>query len=244
MSTEENNQKTAAEKLKAWREEIALKDQQTQEQNSPTNKKATVDSSAEPQRSFLAGVAESIGTFFTKMWNSIKRFSSRILVSIKGVFSRKTSEDTENLSSSSPNTSKKSTDEVTESFSLAGLWGKITAFVGSNKKKVILGASALVLVVLSLSLIIRFDVVTAAQGIDTTLGSSVNRTVIIDTAVTAQPEDLVVALLPGGQGLLIMGSVFSVNDQSYALYDGEVIWQIPLADIKGVVMFANATQIP
>jgi hypothetical protein len=62
--------------------------------------------------------------------------------------------------------------------------------------------------------------------------------------VTAQPEDLVVALLPGGQGLLIMGSVFSVNDQSYALYDGEVIWQIPLADIKGVVMFANATQIP
>jgi hypothetical protein len=41
-----------------------------------------------------------------------------------------------------------------------------------------------------------------------------------------------------------MGSVFSVNDQSYALYDGEVIWQIPLADIKGVVMFADATQIP
>jgi hypothetical protein len=54
----------------------------------------------------------------------------------------------------------------------------------------------------------------------------------------------VVALLPGGQGFLIMGSVFSVNDQSYALYDGEVIWQIPLADIKGVVMFADATQIP
>ena len=244
MSTEDNNQKTAAEKLKAWREEIALKDQQTQEQNSPTNKKATVDSPAEPQKSFLAGITESIRTFFTKMWNSIKRFSSRILVSIKGVFSRKTSEDTENLSSSSPNTSKKSTDEVTESFSLAGLWGKITAFVRSNKKKVILSASALVLVVISLSLILRFEIVTANQGIDTTLGSSENRTVIIDTAVTAQPEDLVVALLPGGQGFLIMGSVFSVNDQSYALYDGEVIWQIPLADIKGVVMFADATQIP
>lgn len=239
MSTEENNNKIAAEKLKAWREEIALKDQEKQAQNSSATGKIPVNSPAEPHRSFLEGITASVGNFFSKLWNSIKHFSSRIFVSIKGIFSNKTSENQEN-----PSRSKKSTDEMKESFSLAGLWEKVVVFVRSNKKKVIFGASAFLIVVLSLSLIIRFDVVTASQGIDTTLGSSVNRTVIIDTAVTAQPEDLVVALLPGGQGLLIMGSVFSVNDQSYALYDGEVIWQIPLADVKGVVMFADATQIP
>ena len=244
MSTQDINDKTAAEKLKAWREEIALKDQLKQAENSPATGGSPIDSSGRPQRSFLAGFFESVQKFLSKIWHSITTFSSRIFVSIKGVFSRKTSEDTENLNASEPDTSKESTDEATQSPSLSGLWEKIVEFLRNNKKKVILGASALVLVVLSLSLILRFEIVTANQGIDTTLGSSENRTVIIDTAVTAQPEDLVVALLPGGQGFLIMGSVFSVNDQSYALYDGEVIWQIPLADIKGVVMFADATQIP
>lgn len=244
MSTQDKKDKTAAEKLKAWREEIALKDQLKQAENSSAAGGSPVDSSGKPQRSFLAGFFESVQKFLSKIWHSIKTFSSRIFVSIKGVFSRKTSEDTENLSASEPDTSNESTDEVTQSPSVSGLWEKIVEFLRNNKKKVILGASALVLVVLSLSLILRFEIVTANQGIDTTLGSSENRTVIIDTAVTAQPEDLVVALLPGGQGFLIMGSVFSVNDQSYALYDGEVIWQIPLADIKGVVMFADATQIP
>lgn len=41
---------------------------------------------------------------------------------------------------------------------------------------------------------------------------------------------------------LIIGTVFSSNEETYALYDGEVIWQIPLADLKGKVLFAEATQ--
>ena len=251
MSTDEKNNKTAAEKLKAWREEIALKDQQKQSTtsasiDSPASTK-NIESPTEPGPPFFAEFSDSLTSFFTKIWNSIKNLSSRLFVTVTAVFSTKRSEDKETLSGSAPSapdTSNTSSDEVKESFSLAGLWEKITVFVRSNKKKIILGASALVIVVLSLSLIIRFDVVTASQGIETTLGSSENRTVIIDTVVTAQPEDLVVALLPGDQGLLIMGSVFSVNDQSYALYDGEVIWQIPLGDIKGVVIFASATEMP
>jgi hypothetical protein len=38
--------------------------------------------------------------------------------------------------------------------------------------------------------------------------------------------------------------VFSKNDETYALYDGEVIWQIPIGSIRGKVLFAEATQTP
>jgi hypothetical protein len=44
--------------------------------------------------------------------------------------------------------------------------------------------------------------------------------------------------------ILVIGTVFSKNDQTYALYDGEVIWQITAEQIRGIVLFAEATEAP
>lgn len=131
-------------------------------------------------------------------------------------------------------------------FSTAWAWTK-DVFTRRKKTVIVSGIGAL-LVIFVVIFITRFEFVTTAQGIETTLGSSENRLVLIDTSAEAKPEDLVVAVLPGqtpdaGQQLL-MGSVFSMNDQTFALYDGEVIWQIPLQDVKGVVVFAEATELP
>jgi hypothetical protein len=92
----------------------------------------------------------------------------------------------------------------------------------------------------------RFDFVTATQGIDTTLGNSANRGVVVDTADDVAPNDLVAALLPnpdeaGSDGVLI-GTVFSENTETVAVYDGEVIWQIPVGNVLGTVLFATATE--
>lgn len=127
-------------------------------------------------------------------------------------------------------------------------WARMKDVFTRRKKTVILSGIGALLLIFVVIFITRFEFVTTAQGIETTLGSSENRLVLIDTSAEAQREDLVVAVLPGqtpdaGQQLL-MGSVFSMNDQTFALYDGEVIWQIPLQDVKGVVVFAEATEMP
>jgi hypothetical protein len=117
-----------------------------------------------------------------------------------------------------------------------------------HKTSIILGGVGVVLLGLVIFTFARFQVVTVAQGIETTLGASGERSVLIAKASEADRNDLVVAVLPGagvdGKEVLIMGTVFSENDETYALYDGEVIWQIPLTDIRGMVMFAQATQVP
>ena len=92
----------------------------------------------------------------------------------------------------------------------------------------------------------RFDFVTATQGIDTTLGISANRGFVLDTADDVAPNDLVAALLPNSaeeslDGVLI-GTVFSENTETVAVYDGEVIWQIPVGNVLGTVLFATATE--
>ena len=121
-------------------------------------------------------------------------------------------------------------------------------FLKRHKKPIILGAvgaAALGLVVVGL---VRFQFVTVDQGIETTLGDAAGRTVLVSKATEANPNDLIVAVLPGsaasGEEAIIMGSVFSENDETYAIYDGEVIWQIPLSDVRGIVLFAQATQLP
>jgi hypothetical protein len=92
----------------------------------------------------------------------------------------------------------------------------------------------------------RFDFVTASQGIDTTFGASANLTVIVDSTKDVAPQDLVAAKLPqvSGDGVdgVLIGTVFSENTETVAVYDGDVIWQIPVGDILGTVMFATATE--
>lgn len=117
-----------------------------------------------------------------------------------------------------------------------------------HKTSIILGGVGIVVLGLVIFSFARFQVVTVAQGIETTLGASEERTVLIAKASEAERNDLIVAVLPGsgveGKEVLILGSVFSENGETYAVYDGEVIWQIPLSDLRGMVMFASATEAP
>jgi hypothetical protein len=77
------------------------------------------------------------------------------------------------------------------------------------------------------------------------LGEAKGTQVLIQVDAAIAPNDLVVAIQPGSPEdapELIIGTVFSSNEETYALYDGEVIWQIPLEDLRGKVIFAEATQ--
>lgn len=117
----------------------------------------------------------------------------------------------------------------------------------SPRNKKITVASVVAAVVLIVVIIVgaKFEYVTPHGGIETSLGDGMGTTVLIERGAAIAPNDLIVAVQPGSPEdapELIIGTVFSSNEETYALYDGEVIWQIPLADLKGKVLFAEATQ--
>lgn len=117
-----------------------------------------------------------------------------------------------------------------------------------KKSVVVIAGGATLVVALGLTLLLNFSPVTVTSGIETTLGSSENRSVLTIQASDANQGDLLVASLgvdqDTNQEILVMGTVFSKNDQTYALYDGEVIWQITADQIRGKVLFAEATEVP
>ncbi|MEN9955126.1 MAG: hypothetical protein RLZZ41_790 [Actinomycetota bacterium] len=117
-----------------------------------------------------------------------------------------------------------------------------------NKKVVIAASGLTVILAIGLTLVMSLSYVTVGDGIETNLGSSVDRTVLTLKASEANQGDLLVASLgldnETNEEILIMGTVFSKNDQTYALYDGEVIWQITAEQIRGKVLFAEATETP
>jgi hypothetical protein len=122
---------------------------------------------------------------------------------------------------------------------------KFTGAKPHTKKKIVYSAvAASILVAIAVAVPLKFEFVTPAQGITTSLGSASGHQVFIEKTDTAIQNDLIVALLPGSGDAktLIIGTVFSSNEETYALYDGEVIWQIPLADLKGKVLFATALE--
>lgn len=105
-----------------------------------------------------------------------------------------------------------------------------------------IGGAVLIIVIVLLA---KFEFVTPDAGIKTSLGSAKGHSVLIEKGAAIAPNDLIVAVQPGSPEdapELIMGTVFSSNEETYALYDGEVIWQIPVGDLKGKVLFATATQ--
>jgi hypothetical protein len=117
-----------------------------------------------------------------------------------------------------------------------------------SDKSVRLFGTAIASVIFLLVISVNFGFVKVSQGIDTTRGPSENKTMFISKTDTASSNDLVVAVLPGtGNGseeLLVMGTIFSSNEEFYAIYDGEVIWQVPFDQIRGKVLFAKPTQSP
>ncbi len=114
-----------------------------------------------------------------------------------------------------------------------------------NKRITLASVIAAVVIVFALILLAKFEFVTPNGGIKTSAGSAQGTTVLIEKGAAIAPNDLIVAVQPGSPEdapELIIGTVFSSNEETYALYDGEVIWQIPVGDLKGKVLFAEATQ--
>ena len=114
-----------------------------------------------------------------------------------------------------------------------------------TKRITLASVVAAVVIVFALILLAKFEFVTPNGGIKTSAGSAQGTTVLIEKGAAIAPNDLIVAVQPGSPEdapELIIGTVFSSNEETYALYDGEVIWQIPVGDLKGKVLFAEATQ--
>jgi hypothetical protein len=136
----------------------------------------------------------------------------------------------------------------------AGAIGKLfskskkLAGVRVSKPVAIFGGVLSAILAIGLTLFLNLTYMTVSAGIETTLGSSENRTVLTLKASEAKQGNLLVASLgvdeETDQEILIIGTVFSLNEQTYALYDGEVIWQITGEQIRGLVLFAEATQTP
>ena len=114
-----------------------------------------------------------------------------------------------------------------------------------NKKITLATVIAVPVIVIAVILVAKFEFVTPNVGIETSAGPIPGSSVLIEKGATIAPNDLIVAVQPGSPEdapELIIGTVFSSNEETYALYDGEVIWQIPVGDLKGKVLFAEATQ--
>jgi hypothetical protein len=132
-----------------------------------------------------------------------------------------------------------------------GKWiAKFRKLSGNRVKKplaFVLGGIGVTVAVL-LTVLLNLSYVTVSNGIETTLGASENRTVLTLKSSGANQGDLIVASLgldnESNEDILVIGTVFSKNDQTYALYDGEVIWQVTSEQIRGIVLFAEATQTP
>ena len=115
-----------------------------------------------------------------------------------------------------------------------------------NKKNSIVGGVIAAILVTGIFSIIKFDLVKVSQGIETSRGPADSKTFLVGKTDKFEVNDLVVAQLPGttGDENLLVASIFSQNTEFYALYDGEVIWQVAKDSLLGKVYFAEATQLP
>lgn len=214
---------------------------------------------SEPKDSVVKKAGMHIGAFFMKLLGGLSSFGKSVWARIAMLFAAKDRpEDTSNPSGSvdAPVAADATTPATTPREAKPSFWARITAFFAglrakyseaSPRKKKITIASVITgaVVVIALILLTKFEFVTVDAGIETTLGEAQGTTVLIDKGAPIDRNDLIVAVQPGGaEGAesLIIGTVFSFNDETYALYDGEVIWQIPLSELKGKVVFASATQ--
>lgn len=113
---------------------------------------------------------------------------------------------------------------------------------GKNKKLVLVVAGAAVVLAVAITGFVRLEVVTVTKGIPLVSGKSTGTTVMIDKFAEVTRGDVIVGVLPGtekSEKKTIMGSIFSQNDQTYALFDGEVIWQLPIKDLVGKALFVE-----
>lgn len=113
---------------------------------------------------------------------------------------------------------------------------------GKNTKFIYIAAGGTLVLALVITAFVRLEVVNVSKGIPLTSGESTGSSVMIDKFATVERGDVIIGVMPGTKHedkKTLLGSVFSQNDQTYAIYDGEVIWQLPLEDLIGKALFVE-----
>lgn len=214
---------------------------------------------SEPKDSVVKKTAVPIGAFLMKVLGGVASFGKSLWARISLLFAVKEKPEDASIPAGTedvPAVEHAPIPEATPREPRPSVWARMIAFFAglrakyseaSPRKKKITVASIIAgaVVVIAIILLAKFEFVTVDAGIETSLGDAKGTTVLIDKGAPVDRNDLIVAVQPGGaEGTesLIIGTVFSFNDETYALYDGEVIWQIPLSELKGKVLFASATQ--
>ena len=223
----------AVENFEEWRNSKKKADAPKSEVAEETVEPVDVTSVSATNSSFVS----SLMAFFSRVIATVGAGVKSAIARIKDAFAPR---------------AKKATTEVKQKSEPSESSGFITAFRAKysdatpRTKKITL-ASAIVgaVLIIVIVLLAKFEFVTPDAGIKTSLGSAKGHSVLIEKGAAISPNDLIVAVQPGSPEdapELIIGTVFSSNEETYALYDGEVIWQIPVGDLKGKVLFATATQ--
>lgn len=112
----------------------------------------------------------------------------------------------------------------------------------------ILALGGAVVVVAASYVALAFDNITVSEGIRTSTGPGDGQSVLVMKTTSADQGDLVVGVMPGTgddfETEYVMGTVFSSNEETYAIYDGEVVWQVPISQLTGKVLFSKPDQFP
>jgi hypothetical protein len=239
----------AVENFEEWRKNKATTDVPSSEvakEVVPTQSKASSKVPAEPAVSALSA-------FFAKAAASLAALSKSGVARIKLAVTPKEKAEKPAKAVAQSAEKKAAIKPSVEKTSLlarlkalpASARTKYTEASPRNKKITVASVVAAVVLVVVIVLLAKFEFVTPDAGIKTSLGSAKGHSVLIEKGAAIAPNDLIVAVQPGSPEdapELIIGTVFSSNEETYALYDGEVIWQIPVGDLKGKVLFAEATQ--
>ena len=112
-----------------------------------------------------------------------------------------------------------------------------------GNKVVVFSAGAVLVGGLTIVGLVRFEFVTVAEGVTTSDGPSEGQRFFIEKTGNAERNDLVVGLMPGSEEgeneKLVMGTVFSKNDETFAVLGDNIVWQVPVGDLRGKVWFAT-----
>jgi hypothetical protein len=123
------------------------------------------------------------------------------------------------------------------------VWGKIASQNFRGNKVAVLSAGAILVGGLTIFGFVKFEFVTVTEGVTTSNGPSEGQRFFIEKTGSAERNDLVVGLMPGSEEgeneKLVMGTVFSKNDETFAVLGDNVVWQVPVGDLRGKVWFTT-----
>ena len=223
----------AVENFEEWRKSKKETDAPAPEVREEVLETASDASVEKPTSSFIS----SLMAFFSRASATLGAWAKTSSAKIKLAF---TPRDKKAASEAKPKSSQSDSQGFLET--IRATYSDATPRTKKIALSSVIGGVVLIIVIVLLA---KFEFVTPDAGIKTSLGSAKGHSVLIEKGASIGPNDLIVAVQPGSPEdapELIIGTVFSSNEETYALYDGEVIWQIPVGDLKGKVLFAEATQ--